>query len=180
MASHSDPDYQAASKGIRAPQLITLRPPMWVCRFASSVNPDGTLSDPSNLNQSAWWMSAQDFHKILYSSEGTAFTYKFLARLWLAVKTEWSQMDRLVIGRVGGQMNAWAGRGINMKEQMPNGMTFCYEAPKDLTQLFIPGMVADKKDPKSGYNLGNITVVSVNEVPPIGIEPLDRIRLGRS
>jgi hypothetical protein len=40
-------------------------------------------------------------------------------------------------------------------------------------QLYIPGMTVREKDPKSGYNLGNITIHSVNDVPPIGVGALD-------
>jgi hypothetical protein len=60
-----------------------------------------------------------------------------------------------------------------MKDTMPNGMEFIYKPPEDLMQLYIPGMTVREKDPKSGYNLGNITIHSVNDVPPIGVGALD-------
>lgn len=118
-------------------------------------------------------MSSDDFRKLLFATQNSKFNYKFYARLWLAVKTEWSAMDRLIIAKVRSPLTVWAGRGQTMRDTMPNGMTFIYQTPKDLTQLYIPGLVVDKKDPNSGYNLPKIVVDSINEVPPIGIKGLD-------
>jgi hypothetical protein len=161
---NTDPDFQAASEGIRHPQQVILKPGMWLCRFASSQGA---------LHQSPWWMSSDDFRKLLFATQNSAFNFKFFARIWLAVKAEWSNMDKLIIATVKNQTAVWAGRGRTMKDTMPNGMEFIYKPPANLMQIYIPGMVVREKDPKSGYNLGNITIHSVNDVPPIGVGALD-------
>lgn len=170
---NSDPDYQAASQGIRNPQQVILQPGMWLCRFAGSKGPDGKISDPGVLHQSPWWMSSDDFRKLLFATQKSNFNYKFFARIWLAVKSEWSGMDKLIIAKVKNRMAVWAGRGRTMREAMPNGMEFIYKPPADLTQLYIPGMALKKGEANSGYNLGNLVIESVNDVPPIGVKGLD-------
>ena len=170
---NSDPDFAAASAGIISPHQVCLTPGMWICRFAASTDPDGKATDPSALHRAPWWMSSDDFRKLLFATQNSKFNYKFYARLWLAVKSEWSAMDRLIIARVRAPLAAWAGRGRTMRDQMPNGMTFVYQTPKDLTQLYIPGLTVRAGDSNSGYNLSKIAVDSVNEVPPIGVAALD-------
>ena len=173
---NTDTDYIAASAGIKSPHLISLPAGMWICRFASSVNPDGKPAEPGALHQSPWWVSSEDFRKLLFATAKSDFNYKFYARLWLAVTTEWSAMDRLIIARVSAPLSAWAGPGKKMRDTMPNGMTFVYEGPRDLTQLYIPGMRAAKG---KGENASKIIVESINEVPPIGIGALDTMQKRR-
>ncbi len=167
---NTDPDYIAASQGIRNPHQFTLLPGTWICRFASSVDPAGKPAPQGALYQSPWWISSDDFRKLLFATEHSQFNFKFYARLWLAVTTEWSAMDQLIIARVIAPVTVWAGPGKKMNDTMPNGVTFVYEGPRSLTQLYIPGM-----HPRSGggANLANIVVESVNSVPPMGIKALD-------
>lgn len=164
---NNDPDFRVASEGIRHPHQVILEKDMWICRFASSKAADGAL------HHGPWWISSEDFRKLLFATEKSNFNYKFYARIWLAVKAEWSTMDRLIVAKVANPLKVWAGRGRTVKDSMPNGMTFVYKTPPDITQLYIPGMVKTDKDPKSGFNIQNVVVHSVNEVPPIRIPAMD-------
>jgi hypothetical protein len=49
---NTEPDYIAASTGIKSPHRVTLQAGMWICRFASSVNPDGKPTQPGTLHHS--------------------------------------------------------------------------------------------------------------------------------
>lgn len=170
---NTDPDFKEASGGIISPHQITLKAGSWICRFASSRGPDGRLSDRQELHLSPWWLSSEDFRKLLFATRSSSFNYKFYARIWLAVKTDWSSMDRLIVGKVAADLCAWAGRGRTMRDTMPNGMEFIYKPPADLTQLYIPGLKAGGTSADNAFNRSKIIIDSINEVPPIGVTALD-------
>jgi len=152
--------------GIVDPDHVTLAPNLRLCRFTDrQYGPDQGLISP-------WWMTENDFNKIVAAREHSrrahggdksrSLSMGFLARWAAAVPQEWQQdggtsksntVDLLLRADLRVSVDAFVGRGRAQREQSPNGITVTWSGWPSITQLFIPAFSLKQQPPATLHDV---------------------------
>ena len=158
--------------GVVGPEHVRLNPNLRLCRFTDRKHgPDNGLVSP-------WWMTENDFLKIVAAREQSrrahngdkskSLSIGFLARWAAAVPQEWQQgdgphssttVDLLLRADLRVPIDAFVGRGRAQREQSPNGITVTWSGWPEITQLFIPAFSRKQMPPASLHDV--LQVLSV-------------------
>ncbi len=90
---------------------------------------------------SPWWFTELEFEKMKRFLDLDPGNIGFLARSQAAVKYEWSNMDTLITASVNHPINVFVGPGRWQMETTAVGSNIIFQAPDDVQQCYIPGIV---------------------------------------
>lgn len=131
-------------------QIATLCPDLWdgmhsptVATLAGGQIYKFTRASLPSARQiaSPWWFTEAEFQKVRNYLRLDPGNVGSLARTQAAVKYEWSDMDMLVTATVLEPIRVFMGPGKWQVESTAAGSTVVFQAPQDLRQMYIPGIV---------------------------------------
>ena len=160
------------SAGIIDPEYVQLKPNLRLCRFTDrKYGPNNGLISP-------WWMTENDFLKIVDARERSrrahngdkskSLSMGFLARQAAAVPQEWQQndgsytpttVDLLLRADLRVPIDAFVGRGRAQREQSPNGITVTWAGWPGITQIFIPAFSRKLSPPATLHDVLQLLAV---------------------
>ena len=109
-------------------------------KFAQSSRPK-----PKQV-ASPWWFTEAEYQKMKRFLDLDPGNVGFLARCQAAVMYGWSDMDTLVTATITHPIKVFVGPGKWQLEKTTAGSAIIFQAPDDVQQTYIPGIV----DPVTG------------------------------
>jgi hypothetical protein len=130
----------AGTGGIKMPQPFDLPVGQRYFRFTSST------SHISSQLGGGWWIDFENYNKIRRYSESNGLSLSYAARLFLALPTNWSRVDRLVSAILAVPLRAYAGRGSVAVTKDDKWTPVQHDPAR---QFYIPGLYS----PGSNHHL---------------------------